>query len=788
MSIGNTLGQLLKQYRTRRGLTQDALAEQVGCAAQTVRKIEAGQRRPSPPMALRFAQILALNPDEREHFLAAAHQTLSPSPEPEPVAEPKAAGASPSPLVAVVDHALVGRMVELAVLERLLQRADTRLLTITGPGGVGKTRLVHALVASVATRFADGAAFVSLAPLGDALLVPSTIAQTLGLQVASGDPRAALHAYLQERHLLLVLDNFEHLLDAAPEVTGLLEACPRLTVLVTSRAPLQLRSEQVYPLGPLTLPDPQQHLSPDQLHTVAAVQLFVQRTQHANPAFALTSDNAAPVAALCRRLDGLPLALELAAPRVRLLGLPTLLARLDRALPLLSDGARDLPARQRTIEATIRWSYDLLTPDEQALFRCLAVFAGGADLEAIEAVGEQAAPDALVLDLLDRLVTQSLVLVADDGQEGVRYRLLEPVRQFAQSLLEAAGEATEVHRRHAAFFLQLAEQAHPELRRAQQVVWLHKLGLEHDNLRAALGWSLQHGDAEIAARIGWALWPFWWIRNHHPEGRRWTDAVRALGAPLPLPVFRRVTMAAAAMAYGQADDTTVDRYMDELIGLSHACGGDPHAEGYAYSGFGLVALNRGQLPDALRHLETARRLLDQSGEAGMAAQAQTWIGTTLLLGGDYAGARERFKTGLAAGRAIGDRLAMTNALFNLAQMALATGEYRQAGQWLREGIPLSQQMDDRANVAFICEGLAVAATALGHDERAATLFGAAQGLIERIGLRGHSYYQPDRQRQEQAQATLRERLGEAAFVRAYTTGQRLGFDQIVAYALRSDGP
>jgi predicted ATPase/DNA-binding XRE family transcriptional regulator len=777
MSSRDALGQLLKHYRVRSGLTQDALAEQVGCTSQTVRKIESGQRRPSPPMAARLAQMLQLSPDERERFLAAVRQVELPAlvPEPDPSAPPLAAPTPP--------QALVGRMAELAALERLLERADMRLLTISGPGGVGKTRLAQALAANVAPRFAHGVAFVSLAPLGDAVLVPSTIAQTLGLQVASVDPRAALRAYLQERQLLLVLDNFEHLLDAAPEVTALLEACPRLTVLVTSRAPLQLRNEQVYPLGPLTLPDDQHALAVAELGAVASVQLFVQRAQHANPHFALSADNAAPVAALCRRLDGLPLALELAAPRVRLLGLPTLLARLDRALPLLSDGARDLPARQRTIEATIRWSYDLLAPPEQTLFRYLAVFAGGADLDAIEAVGGSLADEGLIIDLLDRLLAQSLVLVADDGQGGVRYRLLEPVRQFALALLETSGEAAELHRRHAAFYQQLAEQAHPELRRRQQVEWLDTLGRDHDNLRAALAWSLHH-DIETAARIGWSLWPFWWIRNHHPEGRRWTDAVRAKGGMLSALVFRRVTMAAAAMAYGQADDTIVLQYMNELISLSAACGGDAHAESYAYSGFGLVALNRGQLAEATAYLETARRLLEQSGEAGMAAQAHTWLGTALLLSGDYEGAHSRFKLGLAAGRAIGDRLAMTNALFNLAQMALATGDCQQAQQWLREGVPLSQQMEDRANVAFICEGLAVAATVLGHHERAAQLFGAAEGLIERIGLRGHTYYQPDRQRQEQAIATLRERLGEATFADARAAGQRLSFEQIVAYALR----
>jgi predicted ATPase/transcriptional regulator with XRE-family HTH domain len=496
MNTTETLGSLLKQYRTRRGLTQDALAEQVGCASQTVRKIEAGQRRPSPPMALRFAQILALSPDEREHFVAAAQRVSEPvlGAAPPPVAPISALPPTPTP-----GATLIGRASELAVLERLIQRVDVRLLTITGPGGVGKTRLAQALTTSVAPCFAHGAAWVSLAPLTDASLVLATIAQALGLEAAGGsDPRATLQAYLREQQLLLVLDNFEHVLDAAPEVTGLLEACPQLTVLVTSRAALQLRSEQVYPLGPLALPREQRVAAVNDLQSVAAVELFVQRVQHANPVFALTADNAPSVSAICRRLDGLPLALELAAPRVRLLGLSTLLARLDHVLPLLSGGARDLPARQRTIEATIRWSYDLLSFEEQALLRCLAVFAGGATLQAIEEVGAHTPVEQVyVLERLGQLVAQSLVLVDDDGHDEIRYRLLEPVRQFAQRQLAASGEEQATRTRHAWYYARWLASRGARLRGREQPQVVQEITAEMDNLRITWQHAAATRDLEL---------------------------------------------------------------------------------------------------------------------------------------------------------------------------------------------------------------------------------------------------------------------------------------------------
>ncbi|MGH3146222.1 MAG: ATP-binding protein, partial [Rubrobacter sp.] len=349
--------------------------------------------------------------------------------------------------------------------------------------------------------FPDGVVFVALAPLGDPALVLPTVLKSLGLREAAGKTsREHLREYLREKRLLLVLDNFEHVLEAAPEVGGLVESCPGLTVLVTSRAPLRVRGEQEYPVGPLALPPSADSPAAEDVSGSSSGRLFAERAKEASPAFEITEENAALVAAICWRLDGLPLALELVAAKIRFLGPAALLSRLDRALE--AGGARDLPERQRTMRGTLDWSYELLSEPEKGLLARLSVFAGGFPLEAVEAVVEGEKPgEADVLMLLGNLVEQSLVL-AEPEAEYVRYRMLEPIRQYAKEKLE---EDTAVSLRHAQYFLDLAEEAEPRIKGQDQVEWLDRLEAENGNLRAAIGRSLEAGDAQTAARFGWAL-------------------------------------------------------------------------------------------------------------------------------------------------------------------------------------------------------------------------------------------------------------------------------------------
>jgi tetratricopeptide (TPR) repeat protein len=510
-------------------------------------------------------------------------------------------------------------------------------------------------------------------------------------------------------------------------------------------------------------------------------QLFLERALATSPLFAVTEGNAGAVAAICRRLAGLPLAIELAAAKTRFLDPAALLSRLDRALA--TSWSRDLPERQRTMRATLDWSYELLSEMENTLFGRLSVFAGGFTLSAAEAVGAAGRIDAEdVLDLVGNLVEQSLLTAETDaGGSGVRYGMLEPVRQYALERVEEGGESEGARRRHAAFFLALAERAAAELRGPSQVEWLENLERDNGNLRAAISWAVSEDEgAEVAARLGWALWVFWWLRGHQEEGRSSMETLLERDPPARLRA--RAVQVANAMAYTQGDFEACARYSREALELSRGVG-DELCEAYALCGLGLEAMGRGDLGEATARFEGALPLFVRSGEEGMLPILRVWMGTVLLLDGDRDRAVSLFEEGLSLAREGGDRLGTYNALYNLAQLAAGRGDPDLAARMFEEGVALSEGMGDRANLAHFLEGLAVVAGMRGDTRRSATLSGAAERLSREAGAPVYNYYAPIPSLRDRAAAGARSALGDAAFEEARGRGLEMSFEQAIRYAL-----
>ena len=766
-----SFGERLRRLREAAGLTQEELAERAGLTRDAIGALERGLRRRPYPHTLRaLSAALGLSDQARETFHASVRERGTPAP---------AAGAIQTPPLPAPPTGIIGRERETAELRRLLL-GDARLLTLTGPGGVGKTRLALEVASDAAQHFPDGVAFVALAPLADPASVVPAVARVLGVRDVPGQPLlATLGVYLSERRLLLVLDNFEHLLDAAPDLADLLGLAPALKVFVTARAPLRLRGEREYPVRPLALPDLSHVPTVDEVADAASVQLFAQRARDTCPGFGLTPVNAPTVAAICQRLEGLPLAIELAASRIKLLPPMELLARLDRVLPLLVGGARDLPERQRTMASTIGWSHDLLDTAQRSLFRRLSVFAGGWTLEAAEAVSGE---DALVE--LGRLVDHSLVAVETDADvDAARYRMLEPIRHYALEQLEQSGERDTVRGLHARYFLALAERAAPELNRAAQARWLARLESEHDNLRTALDWFLEQGDAEDAVRLGWYLHRYWWIRGHLGEGQRWAVRALARGAAIGEPVRALACLAAAHVAYPQGKYAQTASLLDEAIPLLRA-GDDALLLAHGLALRGYAALGLGQ-PDAVvtcfgEALAVYRRCGTRSGE-GITLNG---LGAAALFGGDGERAYGLLRDAEAALRAAESPWDLAINRNWLAMVAYGKGEYETTEALLRESFELLAPLRDTWTLAYNLTWLAGVAATRQQALRAARLFGAAQTLREATGAT--IQFEPTRILHERQVAMAREQLDAAAFAAAWEEGRAMTVRRAVAYALEED--
>lgn len=770
-------GVRLRRLRQAAGLTQEELAERAELSPSAIGMLERGDRRRAYPHTVRsLAHALGLSPEQRAELLAAT-RSLAGGPIPPPPMAGTALSAPPT--------ALLGRDREVEAVARLIRDADVRLVTLIGPGGVGKTRLAVELPSHVADAFAHGVFLVPLASIRDPELVIPTVAHAIGLG-ESGERSLSevLHAYLRDKHVLLLLDNFEHLLDAAGALADLLAASPRLTVLATSRAPLRIRGEREYAVEPLPVPDPDRVASPAQLGEVPAVELFVERAQAASPAFALTDANAVAVAAICRRLDGLPLALELAAVWLRMLGPAQLLERLDRALPLLTGGARDLPERQKTMRAAIQWSFDLLAPPEQALFRRLSVFAEGWTLEAAEAIcGLDDLPPERVLDVLSVLVEQSLV-VAEIGPLGeTRYRMLEPVRQYARELLGASGEAERVGRAHADFFLRFAERAQPEINGHRQVEWLDRLEVDYDNVRQAIGWSEEASEPPSVVRFGRALCMFWVIHDRHDEGRRWMERVLGQGQDLPAKARADALYAQAVCEYGLGDPVRVLALSEESAALYRQIE-DRYGDAISMGLVGFARTLLGDLDRADEAFQESLEILRELGDRWASAHLWSHWAAVPLMRGDYRQAAHYAEEALEHTRATGDRLGACAAHLILGRVAAELGDHQEAARSFKSALIHAAEMRDRANAAHCIRGLAEVFLVRERAEGAARLLGAADRLLEMTGAPQYAYA-PGAELQQRVEEMARAQLGDQAWVVAWRKGRAMTLDESVGFALSS---
>jgi predicted ATPase/transcriptional regulator with XRE-family HTH domain len=742
-----SFAQWLKRRRQALDLTQAELAQRVPCAAITLQKIEAGKRRPSKQMAERLAGPLGVPAEDRPLFVRFARAgggarwsvLLS------------RAGVGPwwSSASACLTNLpaeltpLIGRQADVAAVRRQLLEDYHRLLTLVGAPGVGKSRLAIRVAAEALPDFGDGVYFVPLAPVSDPAAVAAAVARALGVNRAGDRPFAErLREYLRDRHLLLVLDNFEQVVEAAPLIADLLAACPWLSVLVTSRVPLRVRPERVVPVRPLALPvADDRDQGPAELLEYPAIALFVERARAANADLALTRDSARSIAVICARLDGLPLAIELVAARTRALPLEAILERLSGRALLQTGELRDVPERHRTLRDAIDWSYALLSPAEQALLARLGVFVGGWTLEAAQNVAGETdgVSSPGTREGLASLVDSSLVVRSEHGVEP-RFTLLETIREYALDRLAERGEEGEIRRRHAEYCLALVEEADPHLRTAGQGAWLERLEAERGNLRAALAWAIEGpGQAELGLRLVGGFWWFWTVRGCLSEGRYWAGKALEKGEGAPPGCRARVLAGDGALAWQQGDLDGARALLRESIALYREPSVAPGWDFVlALTGYAMVASWQADQAAARAAAEEALAFSRRIDDKWCLALSFLPAAEAHMLSRDYAAARSCFQESLALFREVGDRWGMGIPLLDWGYLESIQGNTRLARALLEESVAMHRQVGERWQRALSLSILAQVVLEQGDPDRAAAFHEESLDLLTRMGLEANA--------------------------------------------------
>jgi predicted ATPase len=676
----------------------------------------------------------------------------------------------------------VGRATEAAQIRELLASDHVRLLSITGPGGIGKSRLAFEVATQSAGRFADGVGYVSLSSVTDHQLVATAVAQALDVvESAERSVFENIVELLRHKEMLLLLDNFEHVLPAGQLLTQLLSACPRLKILVTSRAVLYVRGEHELTVAPLPVPEKPETVELAE-HALGfdSVRLFAERATATNSDFRLTDDNAGAVAAICARLDGLPLALELAAAHTGVLGPDEMLARLRNTLEVLTGGSEELPERQQTMRATLDWDYDLLTEAEKLIWRRLSVPSGGFTVEAAQAIIDAPGyPPSYIVDAIESLVAKSLLSTQTRGEEGARFSMLKTLREYGLEKLDHTGEGTEVRDRHAAFFVALAEEGSPRLRGPEQAEWLDIFTVEHDNARTALRWAAAQGDHVLELRLLAALAPFWEIRAHLSEGQRWLEDALARAPDAPLTLRARCLEGAGVLARGQGEFKRATYLIEQAIELYRSLD-DPAALAGAIKSLGNVASDRADYATARRLYEESLEIKIQVGDERGIAEAHNNLGVLARLDGDLDASVGYYDKALGFFRAWGDKLAMARVLMNLGEVKMEQDELGAAKGFIRGSLVLCREIGAHWDIADMLEIMASITDGFGRATDAAQLFGAAAGIRDLLGA---PLPPGERAAYERRIDRVRRGLPQDRFEAAWAEGRALTLDEAVMRAL-----
>jgi predicted ATPase/DNA-binding XRE family transcriptional regulator len=802
-------GAILKRHRTERALTQEELAERAGLSVRAISDLERGIRRvPYRDTVRQLADALEL-PDADRRALEAASGRVGRNVR-------RFEGFAPSTLP---DErtSFIGREQEIAALAARVRWATGRLVTLTGTGGIGKTRLAIEVARVLSTEFPDGVCFVSLAPVSSPDLVPSSIAAVLGVQERGR--RSLLERvkeHVRERALLLILDNFEHVLNARMVVAELLDACPHLRILVTSRAVLHLAREHLFEVPPLSLPTVWHTLDMEALERSEATALFIERTQAARADFVVEDEDALTIAEICWRLEGLPLAIELAAARIRLFSPSALLGRLNARLDLLVGGARDAPARQQTLRDTIDWSYGLLTPDQQRLLANLSVFKSGWTPEAAQAVAAEDLPAGNVLDAIGSLVDQSLVQPVVGGKEP-RFTMLETVREYAAERLESSGARDVVRVRHAAYFRTLAEEGEPHLVGPDQGVWLDRLEAELDNLRAALDYARNQREGETALRLATATYVFWDKRGYWAEWLARLDAALSIRTPCSPQTRAKALYQSGMLIRMLGDPARAEERLAESLALAHSlndvelvvyCSFDlgwvrwdqedyaaarerfeqtlavsraancTRGTGLGFHGLGMAALQAKEYGLARQYLQEAVAVFRAMGDLWEMAEALNTLGDVARVEGDYRSAEKSYQEALGVLTDVGVRSSQSSVNHNLGHVALRRGDIDAARAYFRDALQGFARLGDRRGMVECLVGLA-GVWARARPERAARLLGAADAQFSAMRAQLFPSNRPD---YEYCLTDVRERMEPKEFARARAEGRGLTLGRAITEA------